>query len=194
MTAAGVDDSSTIRSGGSSTVTTVNETNDKIREMAVEDYNAAGDGGDSDEEGDGFEVVESMAECTSTHERATNDHDEIEANVSDSIDNCVYSNVTDALPEFVTLDGAPEGWVPPKPNEKYNPNATLGPGEPRTSPLTTRAIGVNSPTVRCLRAAVKHESTKVMLCLQVLFLFQRIVRGRELTNDTNSTTANGSTP
>jgi hypothetical protein len=89
----------------------------------VEDYNAAGDGGDSDEEGDGFEVVESMAECTSTHERATNDHDEIEANVSDSIDNCVYSNVTDALPKFVTLDGAPEGWVPPKPNEKYNPNA-----------------------------------------------------------------------
>lgn len=131
----GVDDLSSIRSGGSSTVTAAIETNENIREMALADYNATGDGGDSDDEGDGFDVAESMAESTSTRERVVNDHDEIEANVMDSIDNCHHSNEEVILPGFADLEGAPEGWNPPQPNERYDPSAALGPGEPSHSTI-----------------------------------------------------------
>lgn len=132
----GFDDGSSIRSVCSS-VASVVETNEMIREMAMADYRNNGDGGDSDEEGEGgFEVVESMLECTSARERATNDHQEIEANVSDAMENCTYANVADATTGNsdtapAALKGAPEGWIPPQPDSRFNPDTqTLGPGEP----------------------------------------------------------------
>jgi hypothetical protein len=58
---AGLDDS--IRSVGSSSTACsfIEEANENILEITQMDYNTEGDGGDSDEESDGFEIANSMA-------------------------------------------------------------------------------------------------------------------------------------
>ncbi len=67
------------------------ETNEQIEVMMVADLKEAGDGGDSDEEGDGFHISNDLARpvMDSASKQLMNDSGEIEDNVMDSEDHFV---------------------------------------------------------------------------------------------------------
>ena len=106
-------DDSTV--GSTSTAGTARFESNDVIEMTIQQENVEqGDGGDSDEEGEGYGICNDFHEaCVDTNfDKQMNDYDEIEANVAADDDNGITGQV-DASNPVCHLDGAPEGWLPP---------------------------------------------------------------------------------
>ena len=100
---------------GGSTVSSIStvmamEINEMIQQLISKERQERGDGGDSDEEGDGFDTMNDLgiAAVEANRERAMHDSDEIEDNIRDDVDNCIVSNV----PRNITVSAA-NNAVPP---------------------------------------------------------------------------------
>ena len=114
-----------------SSTTTMPESNDAIREMMQKEMNATGDGGDSDEDGDGFNLMMELLGPAqdSRHEQKMEDRDLLQTTVEDSIENCLYSECSTGEPQC-NLPGAPTGWHPPGPKDGWNYKCAGTKGEP----------------------------------------------------------------
>ena len=97
------------------------ETNELLQRMITSDLNGQGDGGDSDAEGDGFNISNDLSAPVndSSAEQQMNDRDEIEDNVLDSDDHFVMAESSTEQKAPCTLFGAPDGWHPPGPKEGW---------------------------------------------------------------------------
>ena len=130
------------------TVATGNET---IAKLLLEDADECGDGGDSDEEGEGFFILGDLndSRIISHRDRTLHDTNEIEENVLAVEENCIMSTVNVSDEESCNndeigtadsfggvecnLQNAPNGWKPPGPPEGWK--HTLKPGEPEFSTI-----------------------------------------------------------
>ena len=94
------------------------------------DLAETGDGGDSDEEGDGFHLQNDMQENANETaiDKRTSDYREIEETVLDSEENGVECLAGGGDPS--NLLGAPAGWNPPVPPEDWTRTRRPDWGEP----------------------------------------------------------------
>ena len=101
-----------------------------IRHLVEEDKNCEGDGGMSDEEGEGYDTVTAFV-CGMTdagRERYLNDNIEIEDDAEGEEFSSAPGNTIEAA---APLFGAPEGWSPPQPPESWTaPEPKTDFGEP----------------------------------------------------------------
>ena len=114
------------------------ETNGVVRRIFAEDQAAVGDGGDSDGDGEGFELKNDFRESMllAMRDDLVHERDEIEDAVGDDDDNCIISSSRievgnpDNVEPSAALLGAPEGWVVPGPPETWAYKQAVAKGEP----------------------------------------------------------------
>ena len=84
--------------------------NDKIERIVNNHGGDKGDGGTSDMDGEGFDVVQDFETTMkdNTDEKLLNDYNETETCVLDDVDNATLSGSSRNY-----LPGAPDGWYPP---------------------------------------------------------------------------------
>ena len=123
------DDTSITSSIGSTSTASVLQTEEAIRNMIAMDAIESGDGGESDGEGDGFDICNGFAgACVDTfRDRQVNGYDEIEHAVVDDLENCV--STVPIAQATCTIEGAPTGWEPPSAPDDWSPKQR--PGEPQ---------------------------------------------------------------
>ena len=145
----------------STAIESIIETNEQIETMIQADLEEVGDGGDSDEEGDGFHISNDLARpaMDSASEQLMNDRGEIENNVMDSEDHFVMHECEEGTADDVPpttegvhatvegvralalitprphLDGAPDGWLPPAPKEGWEYSRKINKQEPQHATL-----------------------------------------------------------
>ena len=101
-----------------------------IGHLHEEDKNCEGDGGMSDEEGEGYDTVAAFVRgmTEAERERYLNDNSEIEDDAEGEEFSCAPGNTIDAA---APLFGAPKGWLPPQPPESWTaPEPKTDCGEP----------------------------------------------------------------
>jgi hypothetical protein len=98
---------------------------EKVLHLQEEDDNYTGDGGTSDAEGEGFDVVQGFcADMKAAHnDRFMNGEDDVEEGLQDTEDNATPCLVTDDNKRNIlsSLNGAPPGWKPPTPENGWTP-------------------------------------------------------------------------
>ena len=97
---------------------------DKIEEIIKRATNETGDGGDSDAEGTGFEIMNDLMSATRDSEdhKLLNNYDKAEMNVDNVVDNHTMSYAsTNNLSLPTVICGAPDGWKPPTTPEDWKP-------------------------------------------------------------------------
>jgi len=101
-----------------------------IRNLEDDDLKYDGDGGMSDAEGDGFDIVTSYLDSMNeaNRERNLTEYNEIEDNIAGEEFACV-PEITNTIP--APLFGAPKGWLPPTPPATWSrPEAKTDCDEP----------------------------------------------------------------
>ena len=123
------DDSSANTSSTASTSSLI-EGSDDIDLLTNLYIKQTGDGGTSDGEGEGFEMMNDLQEAARivTRDGQVNDREGIEDDVCDDEQNCTVSEIVPGAPP--SLDGAPVGWIKPGPWEKWSYSHKLEKGEP----------------------------------------------------------------
>jgi hypothetical protein len=127
VTGAEDSDGNTVHTAG--TFETVTGPREKIARIRSEHGGDVGDGGTSDIDGDGFDILKDFEVVMhDVHdEQLQNDHNEIEESVDDGIDNATLSG----QPSGSALPGAPAGWFPPTAPDTWTPMAQkVAKGEP----------------------------------------------------------------
>ena len=120
-----------LEDGDDNTVTRVMH-DEKVLRLQEEDDNYMGDGGTSDAEGEGYDIVEGFRDnMKAAHEdRLMNGEDDVEEGLEDTEDNATSCLVTDNDRRSIlsSLYGAPPGWKPPAPEDGWTP-PSLKPNE-----------------------------------------------------------------
>ena len=114
------------------------ETDGVVRRIFAEDQAAVGDGGDSDGDGEGFEVKNDFRESMllAMRDDLVHERDEIEDAVGDDDDNCIISSSQievgnpDNVEPSAALLGAHDGWVVPGPPDTWEYKQAVAKGEP----------------------------------------------------------------
>ena len=106
------------------------DSNEAIAKMLEDDEKQSGDGGTSDAEGEGFDIVNDFQDAMASVDCDCNqsEHDIIEDDIADDDINC---HVMEAIESAMCgIDGAPEGWLPPKAPDNWMHMPSMAKGEP----------------------------------------------------------------
>ena len=97
----------------------------RVLRLQEEDDNYEGDGGTSDGEGEGYDVVQGFRDDmkASNVDRLMNGEEDVEVGIMDTDDNQSPSLVAENERHTIisSLYGAPPGWKPPSPEETWPP-------------------------------------------------------------------------
>ena len=112
-----------------STTESMDTADTTMNNLRREDAAERGDGGDSDEEGEGYFLKSHLKEVArdSALDQLMNDKREIEYGVTDVDDNGIECI---APKKQSTLSGAPEGWIEPGPPDDWSHQPDTARGEP----------------------------------------------------------------
>ena len=127
--AGSIDDSTAASTAAS---TTILETNDFLASMIALDIDEKGDDGDSDADGEGYNLSTDLSAPAneSSTEQQMNDRDEIEDNVIDHDHHYFVAESSTENTAASTLAGAPDGWNPPAPKEGWVYSRKVDKNEP----------------------------------------------------------------